>query len=45
MNIEKFLDLGTEIESQISLIYEKVAKLTVDEAVSEQLIKISRGRA
>jgi rubrerythrin len=42
MNIEKFLDLGTEIESQISLIYEKVAKLTVDEAVSEQLIKISR---
>ena len=42
MNIEKFLDLGAELESQISSIYEKIAMLTVDEAVSKQLIEISR---
>ncbi|MCX6564969.1 MAG: hypothetical protein NTW38_00850 [Candidatus Aminicenantes bacterium] len=39
MNIDKFLDLGAELESQLSSIYEKVAKLTLDEAISKKLLK------
>ncbi len=42
MNIEKFLDLGTELETLVSSLYEEIAKLAGDEATSKQLIKISR---
>jgi len=42
MNIEKFLDLGAEVETQISAIYEKVASFAVDESAAKQLLKISR---
>ncbi len=42
MKIEKFLDLGAELETQVSFLYEKIAKLAEDEAMSKQLLKISR---
>jgi rubrerythrin len=42
MNIEKFLDLGAELETRLSALYEKVASLAVDAAAAKQLIKISR---
>jgi rubrerythrin len=42
MEIEKFLSLGTDLEIQISGLYEKISTLTHDNAISKQLIKISR---
>lgn len=41
MDIERFLNLAAEIETQISEIYQKVATLAVDEATAKQLLKIS----
>ncbi len=41
MEFEKFLTLGTEIETQISELYRKIATLTHDDAISKKLIKIS----
>jgi rubrerythrin len=41
MNIEKFLDLGAELEAKLSALYQKIAPLAVDEATTKQLIKIS----
>jgi rubrerythrin len=41
MEIEKFLNLGTEIETLIAGLYEKVSALTLDASTSKALMKIS----
>jgi rubrerythrin len=41
MDIEKFLDLGTELELKISKIYEKLAGLTNDASLSKRLMSLS----
>jgi rubrerythrin len=41
MDINKFLTLAVQIETQISSVYEKVAKLAEDALVSTQLHKIA----
>ncbi len=42
MEIERFFDLGAEIETQISGLYAKIATITHDDNISKTLIKISR---
>jgi rubrerythrin len=41
MDIERFLDLGTELELKISKIYEKMAGLTNDTSLSKRLMSLS----
>jgi rubrerythrin len=42
MNIEKFMDISSELEDRISEVYEKTAALTNDESAAKTLRKISR---
>ncbi len=42
MEIEKFLDLGADLETKISDLYLKIATLTQDESTAKRLNDISR---